>query len=252
MSAAVATMNPLSVGFPATIRRPRQARSTVRRDSLRTVSNAADDLALVERARQGEHAAFQILAERHGRDAYHLARRIVGNHEDAEEVVQEALLKAYRKLDRFRGGSKFYTWLYRIVYNESIDRVRKVGRNKAVDYDDAIGRHDEAAGSSELLPPRMDADPELVQRRRELKEQMETALAQLSEPHQAVIVLREVKGLTYEEIAEVVGCPKGTVMSRLHHARKQMQSLLAPYRRQGTAVSSTPVGSPVLAAGMDE
>lgn len=160
----------------------------------------------------------------------------MGNHEDAEEVVQEALLKAYRKLDRFRGGSKFYTWLYRIVYNEAIDRVRKAGRNRAVDYDDAIGRHEEADGASELMPPRMDANPDVVQKRRELKEQMEAALAQLSEPHQAVIVLREVKGLTYEEIAEVVGCPKGTVMSRLHHARKHMQALLAPYRQQGKSV----------------
>ncbi len=162
----------------------------------------------------------------------------MGNHEDAEEVVQEALLKAFRKLDNFRGGSKFYTWLYRIVHNGAIDRVRKVSRHRSVDYDDAIGRHEEIDGAAQLLPPRMDADPERVRQRRELKEQMEDALAQLSEPHRTVIVLREVQGLTYEEIAEVVDCPKGTVMSRLHHARKHMQTLLTPYREQGQAVTA--------------
>ncbi len=216
------------------------------------MARAKDDPELVERARQGDHQAFRKLADMHGRDAYQLARRIVGNHEDAEEVVQEALLKAYRKLDRFRGGSKFYTWLYRIVYNEAIDRVRKAGRNRSVDYDDAIGRHEEANGATELLPPRMDADPDVVQKRRELKEQMETALAQLSEAHQAVIVLREVKGLTYEEIAEVVGCPKGTVMSRLHHARKHMQALLAPYRQKGTAVTGAGATGENVAMGAEE
>lgn len=200
------------------------------------MAGAAEDPGLVERARQGDRRAFRALFDRHGRDAYQLARRIVGGHEDAEDVVQEALLKAYRNLDRFRGGSKFSTWLYRIVYNEAIDRVRRGGRRRAVDYDDGVARDDAADGADDLLPARLDDDPEAVRRRKELAGQMEAALSQLSEPHRAILVLREVQGLTYEEIAEVAGCPKGTVMSRLHHARKHMQELLLPYRRDGVAV----------------
>jgi len=197
---------------------------------------AHGDAELIARCKQGDQAAFRTLVDRHGRDAFVLARRLVGSDEDAEEVVQEAFLKAFRSLDRFRGGSAFYTWLYRIVYNGAIDRIRKTSRVRTVDYDDAISRHEEVSGAVELLPPRMDADPGRVQARRELKEQMESALEHLSEAHRAVIVLREVQGLTYEQIAEVVGCPKGTVMSRLHHARKRMQDLLRPYRERGLAV----------------
>jgi len=199
---------------------------------------ASDDGELVARCRAGDQAAYRTLVQRHGRDAFVLARRIVGSDEDAEEVVQEAFLKAFRSLDRFRGGSAFYTWLYRIVYNGAIDRLRKESRLRTVDYDDTLARGEEVDGAAELLPPRLDADPARVQRRRELKEQMESALEQLSEAHQAVIVLREVHGLTYEEIAEVVGCPKGTVMSRLHHARRRMQELLRPYRERGVGVGA--------------
>ena len=199
---------------------------------------AQGDAELIERCRQGDQAAYRVLFDRHGRDAFVLARRIVGSEQDAEDVVQEAFLKAFRSLDRFRGGSAFYTWLYRIVYNGAIDRLRKTGRVRTVDYDDAIERREDTDGAADLLPPRQDADPGRVAARRELKEQMEAALERLSDAHRAVLVLREVQGLTYEEIAEVVGCPKGTVMSRLHHARRRMQELLLPYRETGAAVGS--------------
>ena len=195
-----------------------------------------DDSDLVARCRSGDQQAFRTLVDRHGRGAFQLARRLVGGDEDAEDVVQEAFLKAYRSLDRFRGGSAFYTWFYRIVYNVSIDRIRKLRRVRTVDYDDTIGRGEDAGGGADLLPPRLDSDPARVQARRELKDQMEAALEQLSEDHRAVIVLREVRGLSYAEIAEVVGCPKGTVMSRLHHARKKMQALLRPYVERGEGV----------------
>ena len=199
---------------------------------------AADDQALLDRCRAGDELAFRELFDRHARDAFVLARRIVGSDHAAEDVVQDAFLKAWRSLERFRGGSAFYTWLYRIVYNVAIDRIRKTKRARTVDYDDTIGRAEEVDGAAQLLPARTDGDPAKMLRRRELKEQMEAALSMLSEPHRAVIVLREVRGLTYEEIAEVVGCPKGTVMSRLHHARRKMQELLRPDVDAGAAVGA--------------
>ena len=200
---------------------------------------ADDDSQLLERCRAGDHEAFRVLVDRYSRNAYGLARRITGNESDAEEVVQDALIKAWRSLDRFRGGSSFYTWLYRIVHNVAIDRVRKTSRVRSVDYDDTIAREEEVLGASDLLPQRSGGDPERVRQRRELADQLGKALEKLSEDHKTVIILREVQGLTYEEIARVVGCPKGTVMSRLHHARKRMSALLKPYVDSGATVEGS-------------
>jgi RNA polymerase sigma-70 factor (ECF subfamily) len=193
-------------------------------------SDSTDDRELVRRVQGGEQQAFRILFERYHRRAYAVAYGVVKNKQDALDVVQDAFVKVHRYIDSFQGGSSFYTWLYRIVMNLSIDHIRRRRNAKGMEYDDAVGRDDDdVAGDGALLPRILDGNPSKTVIRRELLERIQRALEELPEHHRAVILLREVEGLSYEEMAEVLAVPKGTIMSRLFHARKKMQALLSDY-----------------------
>jgi RNA polymerase sigma-70 factor (ECF subfamily) len=186
---------------------------------------AEEDRALVERARQGDKAAFRRLVERHQRRAFAIALGLLRDEADAREVVQEAFLRVWRSLDRFEGGSSFFTWLYRIVSNLAIDIIRKPARRESELDADA-----QLADEAESLPfvARLDeADPARVLRRREIAERIQQALDALPPYHRAVIVMREVEGLSYQEMAEAMQVSKGTIMSRLFHARQKLQRALA-------------------------
>ncbi|MCK6547833.1 sigma-70 family RNA polymerase sigma factor [Myxococcota bacterium] len=189
----------------------------------------ARDLQWVEAARKGDRQAFGKLVERYQRRVYAMAFGILRNREDAWDVAQEAFVKAYRNLDRFEGTSAFYTWLYRIAYNLSIDTLRDKHRRDQVGLDETkkVEEALDAEGTRETHNPGEVAD------RRELAAVIQAALAKLSEKHRAIIVLREIEGLSYEEMAEVLGISKGTVMSRLFHARQNLQALLLPYVNKG-------------------
>jgi RNA polymerase sigma-70 factor (ECF subfamily) len=191
----------------------------------------AGDTELVDRARGGDHEAFARLFQRYHRRAYSLAYGVVHNADDALDVVQEAFIKAHRYLDKFEGASSFYTWLYRIVMNLSIDHLRKHKRARHVDFNDALahGEGDSAVGDDALLPRILGQNPGKSLARKEMREQINEALAGLSDNHRAVLVMREVEGLSYEEMAQVMQCSKGTIMSRLFHARKNMQKRLLEY-----------------------
>ena len=155
---------------------------------------------------------------------------VVKNQDEALDAVQEAFVKVHKNIDKFHGNSSFYTWLYRIVMNVSIDHVRKKSRRKSLDFDErALHEESEVAGDGALVPNLTNANPGKAALRRELGGAIQTALAELPEHHRAVIVLREIEGMSYEEMAEALEVPKGTVMSRLFHARKKMQAALAPY-----------------------
>lgn len=195
----------------------------------------ARDLQLVEAARKGDRQAFGKLVERYQRRVYALAFGIVRNREDAWDVAQEAFVKAYRNLDRFEGTSAFYTWLYRIAYNLSIDTLRDKSRRDQVDLDESkkVEQALEAEGGRENHHPGEHAD------RKELAAVIQAALAKLTEKHRAIIVLREIEGLSYEEMADVLGISKGTVMSRLFHARQNLQALLLPYVNKGEQPASS-------------
>lgn len=184
----------------------------------------AIDRSLIEAAAKGDARAFRSLVTRYQRKAYGVAYGIVRNPDDAREVVQDAFMRVYRHLDDFEGSASFGTWLYRIVHNLSIDLLRR-RRNpgRAVEIDD---RTDLEGGAPELLPWRGSSDPFQSLDRARLVAAMQEALDQLPEYHRAIILLREVDGLSYEEIAEVMEIPKGTVMSRLFHARRKMQRIL--------------------------
>jgi RNA polymerase sigma-70 factor, ECF subfamily len=195
---------------------------------VRTSEERQRDLELVRRVQAGERGAFRELFDRHHRRAFAVAFGVLKHRQDALDVVQESFVKVHKHIASFQGTSSFYTWLYRIVMNLAIDQLRrrKTGRN--VEYDDAVQKDGEAQ-SSDILPRMLDENPRKAVIRRELLQRMEAALAELPEYHRQVILLREVEGMSYEEMAEALDVPKGTIMSRLFHARKKMQSALAGY-----------------------
>jgi len=192
---------------------------------------ADDDGALVERARAGDHEAFRALYQRYHRRVYSLAYGVVQNADDALDVVQDGFIKAHRHLDKFEGNSSFYTWLYRIVMNLSIDHIRKHKRTRHVDFDDSLdhGQGEGALGEDALVPRMLGQNPGKSLVRKEIREQIGKALAELSENHRAVLVMRELDGMSYEEMAQAMQCSKGTIMSRLFHARRNMQKRLLEY-----------------------
>jgi RNA polymerase sigma-70 factor, ECF subfamily len=183
---------------------------------------ADEDRELIQRAQKGDQAAFRKLVERHQRRALAVAVGLVRDENDARELVQEAFLRVYRGLASFQGGSSFFTWLYRIVTNLSIDLMRRPGRQHAeLDEDQA------PAGALPLVSRIDGTDPLDVMRRREIAQRIQTALDALPPYHRGVILMREVEGMSYDEMAEAMGVSKGTIMSRLFHARQKLQRALA-------------------------
>ncbi len=191
-------------------------------------ARALRDRELVAAAQKGDRAAFRELYEAYHRRAFSVALGVVKNPEDALDVVQEAFVKVHKHIEGFQGTASFYTWLYRIVMNLSIDHVRRGKKSKQVDYDDGVAR-DGAESAGGAWPQFESPNPRRTALRRELSDAIARALETLPEYHRAVIVLREVEGLSYEEMAEVLEVPKGTIMSRLFHARRKMQEALQGY-----------------------
>jgi len=192
--------------------------------------SGTDDRELVQRVQGGDEAAFRELFDRYHRRAFAVAFGVVKNKQDALDIVQDGFIKVHRHIANFQGSSSFYTWLYRIIMNLSIDHVRRNKKGKDLDYDDRVGRDSaEVAGDGALLPRILDGNPGKTVMRRELTEAIQAALDELPEYHRAVILLREVEGLSYEEMSRVLKVPKGTIMSRLFHARRKMQVALSEY-----------------------
>jgi RNA polymerase sigma-70 factor (ECF subfamily) len=191
------------------------------------IREAEEDRALIAKAQTGDLAAFRQLVERHQRRAFAIALSLVRDENDARELVQDAFLRVYKGLQSFQGTSSFFTWLYRIITNLSIDLIRKPGR-QLVDIDENRFESDEAQEAEFPLLSKVDgSDPQDVVRRREIAERLQAALDALPPYHRGVIVMREIEGLSYEEMAEAMGVSKGTIMSRLFHARQKLQKVLA-------------------------
>jgi len=183
-----------------------------------------DDDELVARSRRGERDAYRALVERYQRRILTVVIGMVRNPDDAQEVVQETFIRAFRNLKNFKGDSSFYTWLYRIAVNLSIDFQRKDRKRSTVEFDENAPPSSSELG---LGSNNLGVDPFQQVRNRELVGKVFDAINDLTPDHRAVILLREVEGLTYEEISEVLGCSMGTVMSRLHYARKKLQARLS-------------------------
>ncbi len=188
----------------------------------------ADDLSLVSRARAGDSDAFRALVVRYQRKVYALALGIVKDPDLAWDVAQEAFVRVHGSLRGFEGKAAFSTWLFRIATHLAIDSVRRERTSRKDDVDEVNEAHVAEAGEGILSTP-LGNDPRENALRRELAGKIQEALETLPEKHRTILVLREVEGLSYEELAERLGIHKGTVMSRLFHARKKMQAALREY-----------------------
>jgi RNA polymerase sigma-70 factor (ECF subfamily) len=199
-----------------------------------------DDREAVRRVQAGDTEAFEPLVEKYKRKVFRLAYQVLRDQEEALDVAQEAFVKAFRALPAFKGDSAFYTWLFRITMNVALDRKRqRATRAKSLGAEDVPPEEWERTATS------TDPDPEDVATGLERRERIRKGLDSLSDHHRTIIILSDIEGLQYREIAEVLGIPMGTVMSRLHHARKRLRAILGP----GFALLLAALAGLLVAAG---
>ena len=185
-----------------------------------------DEMALVKRAKQGDLSAYDDLVRRYQERIYATVYHMTANHEDANDLAQDAFIKAFQALKSFKGGSSFYTWVYRIAVNKTINflKQRKHKAQMSLDDMDFNAEHD-----PDLVALISDKTPRREVSLTELQEKLNAAMQKLSEPHRLVVTLHDVQGLSHEEIAEIMDCNIGTVRSRLFYARQQLQAYLSDY-----------------------
>jgi RNA polymerase sigma-70 factor (ECF subfamily) len=176
---------------------------------------------LLARSRDGDTASFNVLVERYQTPVYNLCLRMLGAQQPAEDATQEAFISAFRHLERFRGGS-FRAWLFRIASNACYDELRRRKARRTVSLDEPGDRDDDRA----IDPPSVAASMEEHAEQTELRESIQDALAQLPEDQRLALVLCDVQGMDYSEIAVVMSCSLGTVKSRINRARSRMRALL--------------------------
>ncbi len=180
-----------------------------------------DDRSLVELARRGDRDAFGALVRRHQDRAFNLAYQMVRNREDALDIAQDAFTRAFASLPAFKGEASFTTWLHRIVVNLAIDRLRRKQRGGTTPYDDGRAAAEEQ-GAEAASPD----NPAAALENKQVRAVLARGIAQLPPAQRAVLVLREIEALSYEEISRAVGCNLGTVMSRLFYARRKLRQVL--------------------------
>ena len=183
-----------------------------------------EDFDLVRRTRSGDGSAFEELFRRHRERVYRVAFRYTRNRDDALDLLQEVFVKSYRALESFDGRASFATWITRIAMNAGVDRIRRA-KAEPLEYRDEL--QSPAAEESPLRGAT--ASPADDALRHELREQIGEAVARLSEKHRSVFLLHAVDGLSYREIADTLGIAIGTVMSRLHYARRSLRGSLEGY-----------------------
>lgn len=188
------------------------------------MANNETDKQLIERVKNGEKAAYDLLVLKYQQRIVNLVSRFVRNHSDALDVTQEAFIKAYRALPNFRGESAFYTWLYRIAVNTAKNHLAVQSRRpRSSDYD--VSEIEQIEGNTAL---KEQATPENLLLKDELQTIVLKAIEDLPEDLKTAIMLREVEGLSYEEIASVMECPIGTVRSRIFRAREAIDEKMSP------------------------
>lgn len=189
-------------------------------------AEAAAELQLIERARTGDLAAYDELVQRHQERIYGTIYHMTSNHEDANDLAQETFIKAFQALKSFKGGSSFYTWVYRIAVNKTLNflKQRKNRQGMSLNDLDFNAEHDpDLVALISHQTPRRDAALA------ELQKKLNEAMAKLSDDHRLAVTLHDVQGVAHEEIAQIMGCNVGTVRSRLFYARQQLQGYLADY-----------------------
>jgi RNA polymerase sigma-70 factor (ECF subfamily) len=208
-------------------RRPAQEPEQSTSSATETVvTTPSDEMVLVRRARQGDLAAYDELVRLYQERIYATIYHMTANHEDANDLAQEAFIKAFHALKSFKGGSSFYTWVYRIAVNKTINflKQRKNRSQMSLDDLDFNAEHD-----PDLVALISEKTPRREINLSELQEKLNEAMQKLSEPHRLVVTLHDVQGLSHEEIAKIMDCNIGTVRSRLFYARQQLQAYLSDY-----------------------
>lgn len=185
-----------------------------------------EEMVLVKRALKGDLSAYDDLVRRYQERIYATIYHMTSNHEDANDLAQEAFIKAFQALRSFKGGSSFYTWVYRIAVNKTLNflKQRKNKTHMSLDDLDFNAEHD-----PDLVALISDKTPRREAGLAELQEKLNAAMQKLSEPHRLVVTLHDVQGLSHEEIAKIMDCNAGTVRSRLFYARQQLQAYLSDY-----------------------
>lgn len=186
----------------------------------------AEEHSLVRRSQQGDLAAYDDLVRRYQERIYATIYHMTSNHEDANDLAQETFIKAFQAIKTFKGGSSFYTWVYRIAVNKTINflKQRKNRTHMSLNDLDFNAEHD-----PDLVSLVSEKTPRREVNLAELQEKLNAAMQKLSESHRLVVTLHDVQGLPHDEIAEIMGCNIGTVRSRLFYARQQLQAYLSDY-----------------------
>lgn len=190
------------------------------------VSDRDLDWAIVQRVQNGEVSAFNQLVQKYRQPLFSTIYNMTGNREDATDIAQEVFIKAFQSIKRFRGQASFYTWLYRIAVNSSITFIKRAKKQRFINYETI----DETLVSSEILQYfTAKTKTEKGALLKELQEKLNEALQKLSPKHRIVVILHEVEGMNHKEIADITKTSEGTVRSRLHYAKKMLQSFLQEY-----------------------
>ncbi len=206
--------------------------------------NPTRERQLIDQVRRGDRGALGELLEAYHRRVYHVVLRMVGDEADAADLTQEAMLKAVRHIDGFKGDSRFSTWLFRIAMNLAISHLRKRKRRQTVSLDDGPnnGRPDgggnQAAALKHLIASHREPPPDRSVETDERLNRLRRAIDRLDEPMRAVLVLRDLQEMDYQQIGEVLSLPAGTVKSRLFRARLALRSALTAMSRDGTRIEA--------------
>ncbi len=193
---------------------------------LENKARAAEDLLLVNRAKEEDSAAYDELIRRYQERIYATVYHMTSNHEDANDLTQETFIKAYRALKSFKGDSSFYTWIYRIAINKTINFLKSRKNRSHMSLNDVDFN---VENDPDLVALISDKTPRRDLNISELQEKLNEAMLKLSEVHRMVVTLHDVQGMSHDEIAKIIGCNVGTVRSRLFYARQQLQGTLADY-----------------------
>jgi RNA polymerase sigma-70 factor (ECF subfamily) len=185
-----------------------------------SLSQKEADRLLVERVQNGDVAAYDILVHRYRERLYSVVYNLTSNREDALDLTQEAFIKAFQSINRFRGNSSFYTWIYRIAVNNTLSHLKKYRNRKYLSFDNL---DNEASQADIFEAVRAKTKTEKATLMKELHEKLNEALQKLSLKHRSVVVLFEIEGMSHEQIAEILKCSVGTVRSRLHYAKQQLK-----------------------------
>jgi len=179
-----------------------------------------EETEMISRCQRGDQEALKEIFDKYNKKVYRIAYGVVRQREEALDIVQEVFIKLFHSIKNFKGKSHFYTYLYRMVMNTAIDHARKTGKQiiSSLDQEGSFQPSDD-----------LEKGPERILLQKELEERVKLAMDKLPAEQRAALIFRDVEGLSYQEMAETMGCSIGTVMSRLHYGRKRMQELLKDY-----------------------